>query len=318
MIKKNNVPLSDISWLSTLPSEGMVDSFFEPETSEELISLCSSFYKEGLDFDLIGHTSNTLYIHDYRCERMVSTRKLKKFVIGEDVIKCQCGTSVRQLALAAINAGICGFEGLIDLPGTVASAIYGHATCYNCDISSLLINATVLTDDGNLLVVTPEWFYFKQRSSILKRNEKKAVIVSVVLKRINGDSVELKSIADNNHATRQSTQPEAKNSLGSIFCEEGRPSVLNRFLGLITLFYGALLRLTNHKQEVIAEKRNHLKFVLLGAKDVEPYVRRWNWYQWRDENSHKLFWKYVHLHNKLFTKSEFEIEIKQNRRAISK
>ena len=292
---------------------GGVKCYYEPESVQELAELCSIFYAKGEDFDLIGHTSNTLFTEDYHCERMISTRKLNHFEFRDDAIECECGTSVRQLSLQAIELGVKGFEGLIDLPGTVASAIYGHATCYGCDLSGLLLDATLLQHDGSIVTVTPGWFAFAERSSALKRKEKQGIILYLRLRREPADSTELKRIADNNHQIRRTSQPEAKNSLGSIFFDEGKPTLLNRTLSAITKLYGIMLGLSGQSEERINLKRRHLTFTLLGALDIEPYVRNWNWYQWSDVRSHKLFWKYVRIHKRLFTKSDFEIEIKHNR-----
>lgn len=312
MIYKENFKISTISWLSTLDGGGYVCHFYEPESVDELVELCRGFNKNGLDYDLIGHTSNTLYLKDYVCERMVSTRKLTKYEFADEYISCQCGVSVRQLSLSAIDSGIKGFEGLIDLPGTVGSAIYGHATCYGCDLSQLLEEATVLTDEGQVITVDQKWFGFKKRSSVLKRNERKGVILTLKFRRQNGNPEELKKIAEGNHEKRRSTQPEANNSLGSIFRNEGKPTLLYKLLNLISFVYGILLRFLGYSLDNIKDKRNNLVFTLLGARDVEPYVRRWNWFQWRDERAHELFWKYVQLHRRLFTRSDFEIEIKHN------
>lgn len=312
MIIKENLQINSVSWLSMPCLNGVAKRFYEPESVEELIDLCSSFFINGLSFDLIGHTSNTLYTKGYICERMVSTRKLTQYEFTKDYIYCQCGVSVRQLALVATNEGINGFEGLIDLPGTVASAIYGHATCYGCDLSQLLLEATVLTDDGLVITVNPDWFGFTERSSVLKRKEKKGVILELKLKKSKGNPEELKRLALKNHELRKNTQPEAKNSLGSIFRNEGHPTFLYYVLNSISYFYGIFFRLLGKSTDIIKEKRKHLIFTFLGAKDIESYVRRWNWYQWRDEQSHELFWKYVQLHRRLFSRSDFEIEIKHN------
>lgn len=313
MITKENYPISSISWLASLHGDGVAKTFFEPETLEELKDLCYSFYLNKVDFDLIGHTSNTLYSPDYVCERMVSTRRLNNFIINSDYIWCECGTSVKALSLAAIDAGIEGFEGTIDLPGTVASALYGHSTCFGCDLSALLKEATVLTDDGELITVGPEWFSFNRRSSSLKRKEKRAVILSVTLMGKKGDKAALKSIAEKNHVRRCATQPEAKNSLGSVFHDSNKPTVLNRLLYFITKPYSILLTLLGEDEKDVKRKRNHVILVLLRAADIEPYVRSWNWYQWTDEKSYELFWKYIRVHKKMFTNSELEIEIKQNK-----
>lgn len=250
---------------------------------------------------------------DYVCERMVSTRKLTQFEITEDYIICQCGTSVRKVSQIATNEGIKGFEGLIDLPGTVASAIYGHATCYDCDLSKLLLEASILTSDGDVKTVKSDWFAFGRRNSALKRKEKKAIILSLKLRRDNGDADELKRIADENHKKRQTSQPEVKDSLGSIFRNSGRRTVLNYSLSAITRIYGILLKIIGYDDKIIEDKRKHLLFIILGASEIESYVRAWNWYQWRDERAHDLFWKYVKIHKLMFQGNEFEIEIKHNK-----
>lgn len=312
MIIKKKLNIAEISWLTTMSGGGYVKCFYEPESVEEITELCRGFYSTGQTFDLIGHTSNTYFVPDYVCERMVSTRKLRNFEIRENEIYCECGTSVRQLSLAAIDAGIKGFTGSVDLPGTVASAIYGHATCYGTDISSMLLKATLLKSNGNVIDVDPEWFGFAKRSSVLKRREEHAVILSVILKRQNGRVDELKGLAEKNHAERRATQPEAKNSLGSIFANSGKATFLHKVLRHLLAPYAIILQLLGKNKKQIEEKCKHIIFALLGARDIEPYVRTWNWYQWKDDRAHELFWKYVRLHKKMFTRSEFEIEIKHN------
>ncbi len=312
MIIKENYPIALISWLTTLRGSGCVKFFYEPESVSELQDLCLDLIQKNLSFDLIGHTSNTLYSPDYNCERMVSTRKLRKFEIGDKYIVCECGVPVRQLSIAAIELGLKGFEGTIDLPGTVAASLYGNAGCFGCSISSLLEEATIITFDGEVLTVDSKWFEFEHRSSVLKRKEKKAVILSVKLRKVYGNKEALKKISEDNHFDRKSTQPEAKNSLGSIFADSGKPTLLNYFLIFITKVYSIFLRLVVHDKKVIEVKRKDFLFWLLRAEDVKPYVRNWNWYQWTDEASHELFWKYVRLHKILYTKSIFEIDIKSN------
>jgi hypothetical protein len=275
-----------------------------------LRELCAGFYANGLEFDLIGHTSNTLYDPDYTVERVVSIRKLTHFEIKGSFIECDCGVPVKKLAKDAVEDGISGFEGLVDLPGTVSAAIYGNASCYDSSISELLVEANILTAEGKLETVEPDWFSFAKRSSSLKRKEKKAVIISVKLRANKGNKSDIVNQAEYNHNKRKQTQPPAQGTLGSVFGNEGRPSILNLVITGITKIYALLLKYTGGSD--IEKKRKHLAFCLLRAKDVEPYVHHWNCYWWRDDDAHKLFWKYVRLHRLMFTRSEFEIEIKHN------
>ena len=249
---------------------------------------------------------------DYSVERMVSTRKLKKFEEREKCIYAECGVSVKQLAQYCVEHGIKGYEGLVDLPGTVAASVYGNASCYGCSIAKNLIEAEVLEPAGNIVKLTNDDLKFQKRSSAFKRGERKGIILSVLLSKEYGDEAQIKHQAEKNHKTRKETQPGPRNSLGSIFANSGKRTILNLILSMVCKAYGILLRLIGNKQEVIKKRKKKLLFTLLGASDVEPYVLSWNWYQWQDEYSHVAFWKYVRQHKRMFTKSEFEIEIKQN------
>ena len=240
----------------------------------------------------------------------MSTRKLTHIELKDNRIECECGVSVKKLANIAVAEGIKGFEGLVDLPGTVAAAIYGNASCYECSISELLVEARALTKDGNLVTVDHDWFDFAKRSSSLKRKEKEAIILSVTLRANKGDKNKISSLAEQNHQLRKNTQPAAQGTLGSVFSCEGKPTLLNYLITSVTKVYALLLKLVGGKD--IEKKRKQLTFCLLGAKDVEPYVHHWNCYWWRDDVAHQLFWKYVRLHRMMFTKSDFEIEIKHN------
>lgn len=310
MIIRNNIPINSISWLKHY-NGGSIGTFYEPENVEELVKLCKELYRGRQTFDVIGHTSNILFTPSYNCERMVSTRRVNTFEIKDEYIYCECGVSVRKLSLTAVEKGVKGFEGLINLPGTVASAIYGHATCYNCDLSSLLLEAEILTDAGEVKTVTPDWFDFSLRSSVLKRGEKKAIILSLKFRRENADASILKSIAEKNSANRKITQPEANGALGSIFADEGKPTLLNYALLAITKVYGLILKLRGLPNQDINKKRMALTLKLLNANELEKYVPYWNWYQWKDERAHVLFWEFVRVHKKLYTRSKFEIEIKR-------
>ena len=178
MIIRNNISVYDICWLNHAQG-GMIGTFYEPENLDELRNICSTLYKEDKDFDLIGHTSNIYFLPDYSVANMVSTRKCNNIVEETDYIICDCGVSVAKLSHQMVDKGIKGFEGLIDLPGTVGAAVYGNASCYGCSINSLLISFELLKPDGDIVTVYPNDLKLSKRSSSLKRHELKGIILSV-------------------------------------------------------------------------------------------------------------------------------------------
>lgn len=313
MKQKNNIPIYSICWLNHAQG-GMIGTFYEPETREELVDLCRFLYKEKKPFDLIGHTSNIYFLPNYSVDIMVSTRRLKNVQYKDDLIIADCGANVKVLAHAMVNDGIKGFEGLIDLPGTIAAAVYGNASCYECSINDMLVSVEFLKDDGDIVTLKPEDLKFTKRSSAIKRGEIKGVILSVTLHKENGDAKILKEQAEKNHRNRVLTQPGPKDNIGTIYAHTdgySRKSYLVRLL--VRLFVFIYRFIQKDKARV---KRAGIDAILLmyNAKELKPYVYNWNRYIWKDEQSHELFWKFHEIHKKLFNKSDFEIEIKGERK----
>lgn len=309
MIVRKNVPIYKISWLNFCHG-GIISTFYEPETKEELVDLCRMLYGKNISFDIIGHTSNIYYLPNYNVEVMVSTRKVNSFEVGTEYVVADCGVSVRKLARRMVDNGVAGFEGLIDLPGTVAASVYNNSSCFNCSINRLVESFDILLPNGSIETKTIEELNVSRRSTVLKQGILKGVIISVKMRTSFGDALILKRLSEKYHHERQLTQPAAQNNLGSIYCEEGKRTVLNRILVRICCIYGIFMKFLGFEENVIINKRKHLFFSLLFCKDLLPYVYNWNRFIWRDEKSHRLFWKYHHRHRLLYTSSKFEIEIK--------
>lgn len=170
MIIRYNVPIYSICWLNHARG-GIIGTYYEPENKDELIRLCQKLYAEEKLFDIIGHTSNIYYLPSYSVDIMVSTRKVRNYVIGEDFIECDCGVSVRNLARRMVEDVVEGFEGLVDLPGTVASSVYNNASCFHCSINSLLLSFDLLCPEGIVRTLYCRDLKLTQRSSSLKRRE---------------------------------------------------------------------------------------------------------------------------------------------------
>ena len=309
MLIRNNVPVYKICWLNYAKG-GMIGTFYEPECKEELVELCRSLYREGRKFDVIGHTSNIYFLPNYNVGIMVSTRKVKNLEIQDDCIIADCGVSVSKLAHQMVNAGIKGFEGLIDLPGTVAASVYGNSSCYGCSVNDLLLSFDLLTPEGHVLTMSPMDLKLSNRSSVLKRGELGGVILSLKLRKEKGDAVALKKIADRNRQNRKATQPGPKDNLGSIYADIHVYSFFSYIVRGLAKILALPYFLTGKGKNEIKPKQRRILFTLLGAKDLLPYVHSWNRYIWKDEHSHKLFWKYHKIHQRLFKPIKFEIEIR--------
>lgn len=310
MIIRNNVPIYDICWLNYAKG-GIIGTLYEPQNIEELCDICSTLNRERKRFDLIGHTSNIYFHPDYSVDAMVSTRKCKHHTLTENVIECDCGVPVAKLARKMVDEGVKGFEGLIDLPGTVGAAVYGNASCYGCSINSLLISFELLKPDGDIITVYPNDLKLSKRSSSLKRHELKGIILSVKLKKEQGDAIMLKELAEKNHHSRTVSQPSPKDNLGSIYANAKKKTLLGFIVNGIAKGLAFIYGFTGKKKKQIKDKQKEIVLSLLRARDLLPYVYGWNRYIWKDELAHTLFWKFDKIHKLLYKSNEFEIEIKR-------
>ena len=309
MTVKYNLPIYQISWLNYVDG-GNIGTFYEPESRDELLALCTQLYKEGKAFDVIGYTSNIYYLPSYNVDIMVSTRKVRNLVVDEDYITADCGVSVKTLARKMVDSGVRGFEGLVDLPGTVAASVYGNASCYGCSINELLVSFDVLRPDGIITTLFKDDLRLSKRSSSFKRGETKGVILSVKLKRNEGDKDAIKIKAERNHLKRETTQPKSANNLGSVYRSSSKMTYLGYFVKGVTIAYGFIGRIMGFNKEKINQRKKVLMFSLIGAKELIPYVYNWNRFIWKDAEAHRLFWKYHRKHQLMFKRSDFEIEIK--------
>lgn len=303
------MPVYDICWLNHAES-GIIGTYYEPENKAELEGICKELFCQNKRFDLIGHTSNIYFLPGYNVDYMVSTRKCNTYIESEHEIVCDCGVPVMKLARKMIAEGIKGFEGLIDLPGTVAASVYGNASCYGCSISHLLISCEVLLPDGKRKTLFPNDLRFSKRSSALKRGDLSGVILSIKLRKDFGERDEIKRLADRNHQKRKQTQPAPSDNLGSIYFKSGGWSLYSCLPRMLSKIYEMLFFFSVKDRKERKKRKMEFLFRLIGGTDVFPYVYDWNRYIWKDEHSHKMFWKFHRLHQKMFKESEFEIEIK--------
>ncbi len=311
MIIRNNISVYEICWLNHAKG-GMIGTFYEPENLGELTNICSALYQNGKEFDLIGHTSNIYFLPDYSVDVMVSTRKCNHYTLTEDVIECDCGVPVAKLARNMVEKEVKGFEGLIDLPGTVGAAVYGNASCYGCSINDLLMSFDLLKPNGSITTIYPADLKLCKRSSALKRHEIEGVVLSIKLKKEQGDAALLKNLAEKNHHLRKVTQPSPKDNLGSIYASKQEKTLVGFIVTGIARFFGLFYGLTGKNKKQVRDKQKEVVLSLLQARDLLPYVYGWNRYIWKDELAHTLFWKFDKIHRLLYKDNKFEIEIKRN------
>ena len=300
----HNVSINKIAWLK-IPNPGVIKNLFIPENRAELEELCCKLYSEKKQFDVIGHTSNILYYSTYNPENVVSTRKVNFYSVHDNVIECDCGVNVSKLSREMVEFGFEGFEGLIDLPGTIGAAIFGNAGCYDCSITSLLEYCELLRPDGTIVRLSKDDLELSKRSTVLKRKEVGGIILFAFLSKRKGDPTKLQAVADINRQRRRITQPGPAKNLGSDFASVGKVTLKYRILMLLCRVYYLLYYLKIH-----LTRRQITSFILkiVGHRELIPYLEwGWNRFIWKDDSAFVLFNAYKKLYLSFFQNDRLEI-----------
>ena len=303
---EQDAPLSKKSWIKT---GGVCSYWITPCSVSQLIELCRYLYSNEIKFDLVGQTSNIFFHSTYNPKVVVSTTKINNYVVDGNDIICDCGVKVVRLAKDCLTKGYAGFYGLVGLPGTVASAVYNNAGCFDCSISSMLVSAEVLLPDGTLNTFTKDDFGFSHRSSAFKRGEKKGIILSIRMKSSRTANVETEiKKAEETVAYRKKRQEGPDKNLGSVFAEMTIKRNLKNGIATLLTKMAELFGVPN---TMVFRKRILLK--LYGFSNLDKYIsdKQINSFVWRDSEAEHMFPQYKRFINCVYKNTVMEIEEKE-------
>ncbi len=304
----NNVLSNRISWLNVKDFNhkwgGVISDLYYPESIDELIDICRQCQRLHRDYYVFGHTSNSYFLPTFSPDVVISVLYLRNFCeVGRNTITVECGMHSKVLARMMVDNGFQGFEGLVDLPGTISGAIYGNAGCYGCLISDELISVKLLLPSGDIVDYTKDELGFNHRSSHLKNGVIKGVILTACFHKIKGDIEELAMRAKHAHEDRLRTQPGPANNLGSIFLDEDL-NTYGHFVRRIGKFTAKVLHISESSHFIL-----NLKLFLSGFPGLGKYLYGMNRFIWKDPGSIKAFERFLRLRGRLYTNTNLEIEI---------
>lgn len=304
----HDVFLKDKTWIHR---GGKVSNYYIPESIEQLIEVGRMLYLENRDFLAVGHTSNLYFKNSFNINSIVDTKQLTAFNILDDkTLVADCGAHMSKLSQYCVENGFVGYQGMINLPGTVGGAIVNNSGCYNCGIDKVLKSIDLLTPKGDIINIANKELGYSFRDSKLKTGELKGVILRAYLDISNKGNVEvLKKIALENTSNRKATQdPPAYNLGTTVNFFHYKTNLKNIFIRTVSKIMTLMIR--------DCHKRNRtLKKLILFMYDrsyLDKYIsdKRMQCFLWKDENSDLYFEQYLELLRDIYKKSFIEIQIK--------
>ncbi len=200
---------------TTLRVGGPAHYWVEPKTEEAFSALIRYAHVNNLAFMVVGRGSNLL-VQDGGIPGIVahlSAGDFAQLTVDGLVITAGVGVRLKQLAAAAKNAGIGGFEWMEGIPGNVGGSMRMNAGAMDKDTFTQVVSFRYFDYFGQLREVTPKEVEVRYRSvPLLAKN----YVVSAVFQGQPGDPAETERLLRTSMEKRKSSQPIAA-SAGCIF-----------------------------------------------------------------------------------------------------
>ena len=196
---------------------GPADYLITANSSDELAEIMKFIWQEHWPYFILGGGSNVL-ISDkgVRGITVLNRAKAIRFENGsQPKVWVESGVVFSNLANRCAVKGLSGLEWAATVPGTIGGAVYGNAGAFGGDMAGNLICAEILTESSRERWSAEEMSY-SYRSSVLKRGETKAIVLSAELSLKNATKEEVSVKIGQFSDRRKSTQPPGA-SMGSMF-----------------------------------------------------------------------------------------------------
>ena len=195
---------------------GPADYFIMPSNEKELAEAVRVCRKFLIPIYIVGNGSNLL-VGDkgFRGAIIQLYKSMGTFQVEGNQITAQAGCSLAQIANAALDAALTGFEFAAGIPGTLGGAVVMNAGAYGGEMKDFLTSVEYLAADGNIVEVPAAELDLSYRHSIFEENG--GCILSATFRLKKGDAASIKARMDELMQKRIDKQPLDKPSAGSTF-----------------------------------------------------------------------------------------------------
>lgn len=196
---------------------GNADYFVKPESIEEIKALTECAKRHGIAYYVLGNGSNMLISDEgYRGMIIRLGEEFSAITMQDnDMISVQAGAKLSRIGNEAAAKGLTGFEFASGIPGTVGGAVVMNAGAYGGEIKDIIVSATVLTQEGNVVTLSNDELELGYRTSIIQK--KGYIVLLAVFKLEKGDEAQIRSRMKELAEKRREKQPLEYPSAGSTF-----------------------------------------------------------------------------------------------------
>lgn len=193
---------------------GPAEALVRPADAEDLCDFFKALPHE-IPVTVIGAASN-LIVRDGGINGVVIrlARGFNDIVVEADGIVAGAACLDLTVAEHAARAGLAGLEFLSGIPGTIGGAVAMNAGAYGGDVAHVLDWAEVVTQTGELVMLTADRLAFAYRHAALPSG---AVVTRARFRAAPGDTTAIAARMTEIRASREATQPVRARTGGSTF-----------------------------------------------------------------------------------------------------
>ena len=216
-VPRDNIHLQEpMAGHTTFRIGGPADCFVQLEDEEQLRKVRRYLGLAGVPFFVLGNGSNLL-VDDagYRGVVLQIGQKMSDISVQGCHIIAKAGATLRQVAVAALEHGLTGFEFASGIPGTVGGGVVMNAGAYGGEMSQVVNQVRVVSKEGESMELDNDTMEFRYRGSVIRGS---AFTVTEVTFRLEpGDREAIRAKMEELAARRREKQPLECPSAGSTF-----------------------------------------------------------------------------------------------------
>ena len=210
---RKNVTLSQ---LTTFKIGGPVPILVEPASVQEAQACARICSKHAVEMRVIGCGSNILVADaGISCVLLKFGEAFANISISGTTITAQAGATNENVANAALEANLTGYEFASGIPGSIGGAAVMNAGAYDGEFSQVASSIQCMTTEGELVEIPAEEADFGYRHS--KMMAENLIVLSAKLELSKGNHEEIAALMADLKQRRESKQPLEMPSAGSTF-----------------------------------------------------------------------------------------------------
>lgn len=195
---------------------GPADALALPKTPEEVAEVVRFCHEHAQPYYVLGNGSNLLVSDEgYRGLVLQLYRNFNDIQVNGETITVQSGAMLAAVARTAYQTGLTGLEFASGIPGTIGGAVVMNAGAYGGKMKNVLKEVTVLTKEGEVLVIPAKALELGYRTSVIPKNG--WIVLGAVLQLKKGDQEQILARMEELKEQRITKQPLDLPSAGSTF-----------------------------------------------------------------------------------------------------